>query len=34
MLGYLPETIEYSGKKLITSEIPLDQIIVDELRKL
>ena len=34
MLGYLPEIIEYSDKKLITSEIPLDQIIVDELRKL
>ena len=34
MLGYLPEIIEYSDKKLITSEIPLDQTIVDELRKL
>jgi hypothetical protein len=34
MLGYLPEIIEYSDKKLITSEIPLDPIIVDELRNL
>ena len=34
MLGYLPEIIEYSDKRLITSEIPLDPIIVDELRKL
>jgi hypothetical protein len=34
MLGYLPEIVEYSDKKLITSEIPLDQIIVDELRNL
>ena len=34
MLGYLPETVEYSNKELVTSEIPLDPIIVDELRKL
>jgi hypothetical protein len=34
MLGYLPEIIEYSDKKLVTSEIPLDPIIVDELRNL
>ena len=34
MLGYLPEIIEYSDKKIITSEIPLDQTIVNELRHL
>ena len=34
MLGYMPDVIEYSDAKIITSEIPLDQIIVDELRKL
>ena len=34
MLGYMPDIIEYDNKRLITSEIPLDQIIVDELRKL
>lgn len=34
MLGYMPDIIEYDDKRLITSEIPLDQIIVDELRKL
>ena len=34
MLGYMPDTVEYDNKRLITSEIPLDQIIVDELRKL
>ena len=34
MLGYLPETIEFSDKKIITSEIPLDQTIVNELRNL
>jgi hypothetical protein len=34
MLGYMPETIEYDDVKIITSEIPLDQTIIDELRKL
>ena len=34
MLGYMPEVIEYSFKRITTSEIPLDQTIVDELRKL
>jgi hypothetical protein len=34
MLGYMPDVIEYSDARIITSEIPLDQTIVDELRKL
>ncbi len=34
MLGYMPDVIEYSDTRIITSEIPLDQTIVDELRKL
>jgi hypothetical protein len=34
MLGYMPEVVSYSDKQIITSKIPLDQTIVDELRKL
>ena len=34
MLGYMKDVIEYSEKKIITSEIPLDETIVTELRKL
>lgn len=34
MLGYMPDIVEYDNKRLITSEIPLDQTIVDELRNL
>jgi len=34
MLGYMTDVIEYSEKKIITSEIPLDETIVTELRKL
>lgn len=34
MLNYMPEVIEYSDKQIISSEIPLDERIVEELRKL
>jgi hypothetical protein len=34
MLGYMPEVIEYRDDKIVSSDIPLDQTIVDELRKL
>jgi len=34
MLGYMPEVIEYRDDKFVASDIPLDQTIVDELRKL
>ena len=34
MLGYMPEVIEYRDDKIVASDIPLDQTIVDELRKL
>lgn len=34
MLGYMPEVIEYDDVKIITNIIPLDPIIVDELRRL
>ena len=34
MLGYLSDVIEYREKRIITSEIPLDETIVTELRKL
>ena len=34
MLNYMPNIIEYSGKRILSSEIPLDDTIVQELRKL
>lgn len=34
MLGYMTDVVEYSDKKIITSEIPLDEVIVTELRNL
>lgn len=34
MLGYLPEVVEYGEKKVITSDIPVDNVIVKELREL
>jgi|TARA_B100001057_G_C22289322_1_gene733913 hypothetical protein len=34
MLNYMPEVIEYSDKRIMSSEIPLDERIVEELRKL
>ena len=34
MLGYMPDVVEYGEDRIITSEIPLDPIIVDELRRL
>jgi hypothetical protein len=34
MLGYMPEVVEYSNNKIISSEIPLDPKIVKELREL
>ena len=34
MLGYMPEVVEYSSNKIISSEIPLDPKIVKELREL
>jgi hypothetical protein len=33
-LSYLPESVEYGEKKISTSSIPLDQIIIAELRTL
>ena len=30
----MPDVIEYGDAKITTSEIPLDQTIIDELRKL
>lgn len=33
-LNYLPEVIEYNGNKIFTSSIPMDPIIIDELRKI
>ena len=34
MLNYMPEVIEYSDKRIISSEIPIDERIVEELRNL
>ena len=34
MLGYLPDNIEYGEKKIISSDIPLDSVIIEELRKI
>ena len=34
MLGYMPEVVEYGDTRIITSKIPIDERIVDELRKL
>jgi hypothetical protein len=34
MLGYMPEIIEYSDNKIISSEIPLDARVIKELREL
>ena len=34
MLGYMPEVIEYSHNRIISSEIPLDERIIKELREL
>lgn len=34
MLGYLPDRINYGEKEIISSDIPLDSIIVEELRKI
>jgi len=34
MLGYMPEMLEYGDKQIISSEIPLDRIIIKELREL
>lgn len=34
MLGYLPEVVEYGEKRVITSDIPVDNVIVKELREL
>jgi hypothetical protein len=34
MLGYMPEKLEYGDKQIISSEIPLDRIIIKELREL
>lgn len=33
-LNYMPERIEYDGKVILNSEIPLDEKIVSELRKI
>jgi len=34
MLGYMPEVIEYSNNRIVSSEIPLDPRIIKELREL
>ena len=34
MLGYMPDIIEYGSNKIISSEIPLDEHIIKELRAL
>jgi len=34
MLNYLPDQVEYGEKKIITSDIPIDTKIVEELRKI
>ena len=34
LLGYMPEQISYGEKKIISSDIPMDDIIVKELRKI
>jgi hypothetical protein len=34
MLGYMPDVIEYGEKKIISSDIPLDSVIIEELRKI
>ena len=34
MLGYLSDNIEYGEKKIISSDIPLDSVIIEELRKI
>ena len=34
MLGYMPDIIEYGSNKIISSEIPLDEHIIRELRAL
>lgn len=34
MLGYMPDAVEYSSKRIVSSEIPLDPKIVKELREL
>lgn len=33
-LNYLPEVIEYDNKKIYSSSIPMDPIIISELRKI
>lgn len=34
MLGYMPDMIEYGDKRIASSEIPLDNTIIKELRNL
>lgn len=34
MLGYMPDVVEYSSKRIVSTEIPLDPKIVKELREL
>jgi|TARA_R110000782_G_scaffold236462_1_gene322582 hypothetical protein len=34
MLNYMPDRIEYGEKKIISSDIPLDNKIIEELRKI
>lgn len=34
MLNYLPSRIEYGEKNIISSDIPLDSVIIEELRKI
>lgn len=34
MLGYMPDVVEYSSRRIVSTEIPLDPKIVKELREL
>jgi hypothetical protein len=34
MLGYMPDVVEYSNSRIVSSEIPLDPKIIKELREL